>query len=120
MLHFRSPVHLLRFATARVLKHLGRSRVLAFTTNHIRLTTATNFKDDDAGSLAEPRRNLPVVTSRVPPTLWILRLTEQSTTISCLLVKMGQPSYQASNAIIYLTYGAFLWDKSHLLILLWG
>lgn len=24
---------------------------------------------------------------------------------------MGQPSYQASNALIYLTYGAFLYDK---------
>lgn len=24
---------------------------------------------------------------------------------------MGQPSYQASNAIIYLTYGAFLYDR---------
>ena len=25
---------------------------------------------------------------------------------------MGQPSFQASNAIIYLTYGAFLYDAS--------
>ena len=28
---------------------------------------------------------------------------------------MGQPSYQASNAIIYLTYGAFLCVISHVL-----
>ena len=28
---------------------------------------------------------------------------------------MGQPSYQASNAIIYLTYSAFLCVKSHIL-----
>ena len=28
---------------------------------------------------------------------------------------MGQPSFQASNAIIYLTYGAFLCVKPHIL-----
>ena len=28
---------------------------------------------------------------------------------------MGQPSFQASNAIIYLTYGAFLYVEPHML-----
>jgi len=32
---------------------------------------------------------------------------------------MGQPSFQASNAIIYLTYGAFLYVRPHLLPHLW-
>lgn len=26
---------------------------------------------------------------------------------------MGQPSFQASNAIVYVTYGAFLYDSAH-------
>ena len=64
-------------------------------------------------------RHFPLITETDPkPSTrqFVTTILNYRTALKKQSDKMGQPSFQASNAIIYLTYGAFLWVAACILL----